>query len=309
MILVRLHSRDAWHNLAAEEWLLDCAQAETILLFYVNDPAVVIGRHQNPWAETNPAALAASNMRLARRTSGGGAVWHDPGVLNFSFLMPRRDYRPLELHSTLIRALERLGVRAHIERHSALFVDQHKVSGSAFRLRGQVALHHGTLLISADLDQLRIALTPSCRIRSSAAIPSIRAPVENLATLLPGLMMADCIAALTAEVEHMWGPIDRCWDEDHLDALEVSIRADRHRSWQWQFGETPPFTAEISIATDTGRPELWLADVRDGRIVSLSVQAPIRLEQALACELSGQPFDPAIVTAMLTSHRAARHLC
>ncbi len=300
MILARLRSRDAWHNLAAEEWLLDHAAAARVLLFYLNDPAVVIGRHQNPWAETDPGALEAAGVRLARRTSGGGAVWHDPGVLNYSFLMPRRDYRRSDLLDTVRRALARLGVDTRVMHETSLFVGDRKVSGHAFRLRGEVAMHHGTLLISADLDRLRAALVPACRVCDSAAIASIRAPVANLAALYPGLTVDACIEALTGETQRIWGPIARTLDERDLDADAIRHGVERHRSWAWRFGETPPFTAEFNVQPGPGASVLWRVDVREGRVVGLRAEPPC----APVDHLVGQPFDPPSLAVSLASARS-----
>ncbi len=299
MILAHLRGRDVWRNLAAEEWLLERSAVSRVLLFYVNDPAVVIGRHQNPWAETDPAALEAGDVRLARRTSGGGAVWHDGGVLNYSFLLPRREYRRPELMETVRRALARLGFNARVEQDTSLFVGARKISGHAFRLRGDLALHHGTLLISADLTRLRAALTPVCRIRTSAAIASIRAPVMNLVELDPRCTAEMCIEAIAAEVSRLWGPIEQVWDERDLDEVAIRTLTERHRSWSWQYGETPPFTAEFSSATDAAAAELWLADVREGRLVALQCESRPLLLPEPARALLGHPFDPPAILAIL----------
>lgn len=297
MILVRLRGRDAWHNLAAEEWLLDHAAAARVLVVYINDPAVVIGRHQNPWSESDPDALAAAGVRLARRTSGGGAVWHDPGVLNYSFLLPRRAYRRPELLETVQRALTRLGVETRVVHNTSLFSRDHKVAGHAFRLRGDVAMHHGTLLISADLDRLRAALVPACRVCSSSAISSIRAPVTNLATRRSDLTADVCIEALTAETQRMWGPIAQTLDERDLDADDVREGVERHRSWAWRFGETPPFTAEFDLPTATGGAALWRVEVREGRVTALRSDPPC----APPDHLVGMPFEPSLIAAALAS--------
>ncbi|MCX7817694.1 MAG: hypothetical protein N2652_00510 [Kiritimatiellae bacterium] len=299
MIVVRLEGRDVWWNLAAEEWLLEQAATDgPLLVFYVDDPAVVIGRHQNPWAETDPAALERGGVHLARRTSGGGAVWHDPGVLCFSFLMRRNQYRPATLFELTRRALARLGVVTRLENRTSLFAGECKVAGTAFRLRGDVAMHHGTLLVSADLDRLRTTLTPSCTIRRSSAIASVRAPVANLASLHAGLTVERCMAAISAEAECEWGPADQAWTDGDLDQDAIRRRADQHRSWDWRFGETPPFVAEIS-AGDLVDSSHWQVEVRDGRVAALVPPDRNTADADRILRWMGRPFDPSELAATL----------
>jgi lipoate-protein ligase A len=178
-----------FENLALEEWLLRHAlekhHVSHVLLLYRNSPSVVIGRNQNPWTETNLWLLAQLEAAdgsissggtnalvqpfLARRFSGGGAVVHDLGNLNFSFISPKSDFNRrgnVEWLANTLRGAFR-DLHLEINQRNDILCDGFKVSGSAYRLTGDVALHHGTLLIRSDLGRLRGLLTPTTRSESS----------------------------------------------------------------------------------------------------------------------------------------------
>ena len=252
-------SRDIRRHLAAEEHWLAAAGPDTPPVVYLwrANPAVVIGQNQNPWRECDPEALAAAGVVLARRVSGGGAVYHDPGNLNVAVILPRVRYRPEAVYALFLEALRRLRIEARrVDRTSLALVDGRKVSGHAFALRGGGALHHGTLLLRADLDRLRAALRPALSAESvqSAAIASRPMPVANLADIRPGLTDSEVQAALAAAADDLWsGDARREADEPPAGALDEARR--RHASPDWLWGRTPEFTwrppgagADIDVA-------------------------------------------------------------
>lgn len=161
-----------FHNLALEEWFLQrCAQEQGLsraLLLYCNTPSVVIGRNQNPWAESNLWLVTRNKaggdcrpVSLARRYSGGGTVVHDEGNLNFSFIVPKSEFSRRKntewLAGTIQEAFPELNLV--INERNDLLSGNCKVSGSAYRLTGAAALHHGTLLVRSNLTQLRQLLS------------------------------------------------------------------------------------------------------------------------------------------------------
>lgn len=232
---------DVFRNLAAEEWLLDAPPPQTPLLFlWQSSSAVVIGKNQNPWLECDTAALAGEGVTLARRISGGGAVYHDGGNLNYALLQPRAEYDRGQVFDRLADALRGLGIPAERMGRSSLGCGGRKFSGTAFCFRGGRALHHGTVLVNADLDRLRRVLqVPARRIRTRA-IASEPAPVMNLQEVRPSLTVETLAAALAGA----WGQgvVDRSepWQTD----ARYGELCRRHTSAAWRWGRTPPFEAD-----------------------------------------------------------------
>jgi lipoate---protein ligase len=265
MIVAVSTGRDPFRHLALEAALLRHAAAgeRYALLFYINDPCLVIGKHQNPWLECDAAAAAAEGVPLLRRFSGGGAVAHDPGNLNFALLMPRDRYRFEAQAETLLAALRGLGIPAERHQKTGLAVDGCKFSGQAFALRGREALHHGTLLVHSDLDRLRRLLAPPAGAAATThATRSIRSPVMNLAERFPGVDMAALREAIVRAFAAAWAAdaIER-WDDARLAEVESADDEAKFRSWDWRYGQTPDFTWRHPAP-----PGAWIATVEQGMV-------------------------------------------
>ncbi|OPZ63106.1 MAG: Lipoate-protein ligase A [Firmicutes bacterium ADurb.Bin506] len=254
---------NVWRNLALEEHLINQADPrEPILYLWRNSPAVVIGRHQNPWVESCPDLIDREGVLLARRSSGGGAVYHDLGNLCFTFLTSRASYDLRRQTLLVLETLRSLGIDAQLSERNDLLVAGKKVSGNASWLGRTIACHHGTLLVDSDLARLARYLQASTAGISTKATESVRFPVANLADARPGLT-ADIVAtalisAFTAT--HGTGPeqVERI-DPDTLSELDE--RAARHASWEWRFGKTPRFEMEccLSLNCDAARVRLTVA--------------------------------------------------
>ncbi|TAN37814.1 MAG: hypothetical protein EPN23_04685 [Verrucomicrobia bacterium] len=253
MFLVRTENLDVHRNLALEECLLDRAAAHGPALFlWRSAGAVVIGKNQNPWREVNLAVLRAEGLALARRISGGGTVFHDAGNLNYALCLSRDSYDQDEVFDRLVRAFQRAGIPAARGPHHGLLAAGRKFSGSAFCFRRHGALHHGTLLINANLERLQRTLTGGLGL-TTRAIASHPMPVVNLAELQPGCDVERIvIEAFAQDAETV--------DDEFLETLPWRELAERHRSWDWQFGHTPPFEVKIGNA---------VARVEHGKITNL----------------------------------------
>jgi len=231
---------DVYENLAAEEVLLDSAPVEPVVLVYRNAPAVVIGKNQNPWRECSVSRLEALGVRLARRITGGGTVFHDAGNLNIACILPRAMYRRDEVLQLTINSLARLGVVANITGSTSLAVDGRKISGNAFCYRRDHVLHHGTLLWEADLEKLRAVLVPDLPDIETRAVSSVPMPVANLRMLLPGHTIESLADEVISGLAEAWGAAER---NDQLP--ELGDRVDRLKTWDWIYGSTPDFTCRI----------------------------------------------------------------
>lgn len=243
---------------------------ETILYLWQNENTVVIGRNQNAWRECNCRLLEQEGGQLARRLSGGGAVFHDLGNLNFTFITSRQSY---ELHRQLtvvLKAVRALGVEAEFSGRNDLVVGTRKFSGNAFLLGNVTAYHHGTLLVNSDLGKLTRYLQVSSEKMRSKGIESVRSRVVNLNELDPSLTV-DVINDALAESFFSSYSGERSMDQTDPDSLpELEDLFQKYASWEWRFGKSPKFDICYSKRFTWGEVELCLA-VSRGRIESVEL--------------------------------------
>ncbi len=285
---------DGWHNLAADEYFLDTLGPESFLLYlFVNENAVILGRNQNPWRECDLEAMDRDGVQLVRRVTGGGAVFHDGGNLNYSFLCGRDVYDPDGQAEIILRAVRDLGVPAERSgRNDLITTDGRKFSGRAFCARGEIRQHHGTLLIRADLSRMPRYLRPSAEKLRSKGVASVQSRVCNLTELVPGLTVERVAQALRSSCERAFGPLAD-FEPDGTVLAEIAPYEEKQRSWQWRFGKSPAFdfTAEGRFAWGEAQFSLSVADgtVREAALYTdaLDVALPDRI-RALC---SGRRFD------------------
>lgn len=263
-------STDPTLNLALEEYaLLNLDLSDSYLLFYVNRPSIIIGKHQNTVEEINADRVDACDITVVRRISGGGAVYHDLGNLSFSFITrysPQRFNNYAEFTGPVVRALCELGVPAELTGRNDIVVEGRKVSGNAQVVRGERMFSHGTLLLDSNLDDVVLALRPKPGKIESKGIQSIRSRVANIAEFLPQpLGMEEFRAALLARLFPGSGPVPRHEftdaDRDRIEALANA----KYRTWEWNYGESPPFNLQRVQRFPIGEVDVRL-QVEDGYI-------------------------------------------
>jgi lipoate---protein ligase len=261
-------SADARSNLALEENLFAAmAPDERILLLYCNSQAIIIGRNQNPWSECSLPDIAAASIPVFRRFSGGGTVYHDPGNLNFSYMTPRNEFSRTAASVRAAAALEDLGIEAEVTERGDILVDGRKVSGSAYRITGDKAYHHATLLVNADTAALGRMLHSRITIVSSRATPSVPSPVTNLSAVDDTITVEQAVAALTAAFLPGGGSAEKIRPENApLPRLYRSCW-DQLGTADWQLGKTPRFTFKAAAAD---RKEGYLVTAEGGRITAVS---------------------------------------
>lgn len=267
------NTHNPWFNLATEEWIFHELDPNTQTLFlWRNQETVVIGRNQNPWSECNLAKMEADGVLLARRTSGGGAVFHDLGNTCFTFLSPRDGYDRSVNTEIVLRALKRLGIEAQASGRNDIVVmaddGPRKVSGSAFRETRDRAFHHGTLLIKTDLTRLANYLTPHPKKIESKGRASVRSRVMNLSEVASDLVHDSLAKVLIEEFFARHGA--ECeievLDPNQLQgepALQKSF--EKFASWDWRFGQAPSFRYQMAEYFGWGFVEVFV-DADRGKI-------------------------------------------
>ena len=264
MLLVTSVSLDPFWNLAVEDHLLDLVsvQGPTLFLWQSHD-SVVVGKNQNPWTECHQAYCRAHEIQIARRISGGGAVYHDPGNLNYAFFCARERYHQDEVYDALIGGLRTAGVDAVRMGKSSLATAQRKFSGNAFCYRRNSVLHHGTLLVDSNLEHLHHSLAPAPLEVDTHAVPSEPAPVVNLADLDPRWDLEHVGIAVTGGFEKVFGAVDTrmCSDDLHPDRM-LQLHQ-QFFSPEWRLGRTPRFTVRLRPLQGWVRMEVTQGRISD----------------------------------------------
>ncbi len=294
---VESQSFDPYRNLAMEECLLEQAKDAAILYLWQNENTVVIGKNQNAWKECNTALLEKEGGHLARRLSGGGAVFHDLGNLNFTLLMPQGDFDLDRQLSVIESAMVILGIPAQRSGRNDVLAQGKKFSGNAFYKNGRAAYHHGTLLISADLERLSRYLSPSKLKLQAKGVSSVRSRVANLRDFRPDLTVCQVKEALKAAFSAVYGlPLEPLPNMEWAWLRDLTVR---NRSRDWNYGKTRPFTCALEGRFPWGGVEIAL-EVTQGTVTAAKVYTDAMelfwvkpLEQALL----GCPFESAALVA------------
>ncbi len=309
---------DGWLNLARDGYFLENnKKGDVILYFYVNKNAVIIGRNQNAWKECNIANMDADGVQLVRRHSGGGAVFHDNGNLNFSFITDEKHYDLNRQMRVILNAVSKLGLKAELSGRNDITVDGKKFSGNAFSLAKGNRSHHGTILVNADLTKLSNYLCVSKEKMRSKGIDSVRARVCNICELSSGLTV-EAMRRLVIEsfIEEYGAASEYVFDGTAL--AEVEERRERLASWEWRFGKTPQFDFETDKRFSFGDTQIYF-NLRDGVIRETKVYSDC-LDTELTTEienaLTGVHFRKEEIKAALSKMKdqniaaeLAEHFC
>jgi len=233
-------------NFAIEEHLLrNFNSEEDILLFYINEPSIIIGRNQNPLEEINHKYVEANGIHVVRRLSGGGAVYHDHGNLNFSFITDygKENFNNFKKFTApIIEFLHRLGVKAELGQRSDILVDGCKISGNAQYLTGKRLVSHGTLLFNSDLSKVAEALRVEPREISSKGVKSVRSRVANITNFFSQPMEIDSFRLGLLESIFGSSKQRRTYCLSDIDWQEIQkLSQDRYNNWEWNFGRSPDF--------------------------------------------------------------------
>ncbi len=290
-IYLQTGSQNPAFNLAFEEYILTHRREGAYLILWQNDNAVIVGRNQNTVGEINGDFVRKHGIRVVRRGTGGGAVYHDLGNLNYSFITDAQDAASIQRFlAPVVTALRALGLDAECSGRNDILIRGKKVSGSAQQLREGRILHHGTLLFDSDTSILSGALNPDPTKFHGKGVASVKSRVGNIRDFLPQDMTLPQFWAYLKDA------LADSVTDGHLTAEELAaiakLKAEKYDTWQWNFGRSPAYQQlchnrfpagllEVHLTADKGR----IAGVSIyGDFLSLSPVAP--LERALiGCEL------------------------
>ena len=279
-------------NLALEELLFESSFPDMTFFLWQNSRTVVIGRSQNAYRECRVEELEGAGGHLARRASGGGAVYHHLGNLNFTFCCPEPLFDLERQFSVLLRAVRTLGVEAAFSGRNDLTAEGRKFSGNAFRHARGRAMHHGTPLVNENMDDLGRYLNVDPAKMTSKGVQSVRAMVVNLASLDPDIDIPKLKEALTTAFRAEYGEADLLTEADFAGP-ELAAKTEKYASWAWRMGENPAFDLRLERRFPFGSLEVLL-QVSGSVIRSASVFSDMLdpdFPAALAGRLSGCPFS------------------
>ena len=252
-------SFDPHYNLAVEQVLLEnVRKGEMILYLWQNQNTVVIGKNQNAWKECRTTLLAEEGGRLARRLSGGGAVFHDLGNLNFTFLVRSEDYDLDRQLSVIIAAVRSFGIHAEKSGRNDVLAGDRKFSGNAFYSSRGRSYHHGTLLVDVDMEKLGRYLNPSKAKLASKGVESTRSRVVNLKEVAPDIDIPSLKKAMEEAAGQVYGLQAEPIAPGEQDAERIRVYFERNRSFDWLYGRKMAFSFACEKRFSWGGLELEL---------------------------------------------------
>jgi lipoate-protein ligase A len=269
MLLINSLSQNAYFNIASEEYLLHRFPTDDIFLLYVNAPSIIVGKFQNTLAEINLDYVKEKDIKVVRRMSGGGTVYHDLGNLNFSFhtLLGQNDFGDFSFFTKpVVNMLNTLGVPAELKGRNDLLVDGKKFSGNAKLARHGKMIQHGTILLNSEMEVLGEALKVNPLKFIDKATKSNRGRVTNLIDYLPKETTTETLKELlTAEIIKN-NPEAKRYQLSLEDLAGIEqLMEEKYETWDWNFGFSPQYNFKKAIKIPAGFIEVHL-DVVHGII-------------------------------------------
>ena len=268
LTILNLTTTDPAFNLAAEQYVFDCLPKDrSYFMFWQNENAVIIGKYQNTLAEINGPYVEAHKIKVVRRLSGGGAVYHDLGNLNYTYITDAGELETLNMRifcEPIVRALAEFGVTAEINGRNDMTIDGKKFSGNAQYLRHGRVMHHGTLLYNSDLSAVSKALQVDPEKIRAKGIESVRSRVTNIRRYMKEDVPLFVFREMLLEfIRRETESEDYEFSEEDVHEIE-RIRRERYDTWEWNYGKSPECTIlksgrvegcgtiEVFITTDRG---------------------------------------------------------
>ncbi|SFU53503.1 lipoate-protein ligase A [Pustulibacterium marinum] len=270
MLIIESPSNNAYFNIATEEYLLSKFPTEDIFLLYINAPSIIVGKFQNTLAEINLEYVKEKDIKVVRRMSGGGTVYHDMGNLNFSFHTQLNTSEFMDFSTftePVVRLLQSLNVPAKLEGRNDLLVDGKKFSGNAKLGRQGKMIQHGTILIDSEMSVLGDVLKINPLKYKDKAVKSNRARVTNLIHYLPEGTTTESFKTLLIAAIEQDNPGSRRYSltQEDIEAIEVLV-LEKYDTWDWNFGFSPKYNFQQAVKIPAGFIEVHLEVAKGGII-------------------------------------------
>lgn len=299
MRLINNTSTNPYFNIAAEEYLLK-ESSEDIFMHYIDEPSIIVGKHQNTLAEINLRFTVDNNIPVIRRISGGGAVYHDKGNLNFTFITNGKEGHLIDFRrftKPIMDVLQNFDLDVKFEGKNNLCVKGLKISGNAERVYKNRVLHHGTLLISTDLKTLSAALHVAPGKYFDNAIKSIRSSVVNINnTLHPSMNIGSLRDNFFAHIRQIQRSEDYSFSTDDIGKIKKLV-TQKFSTWEWNFGYSPPYEFRNKAIIQGKETEIYLK-VEKGIIDEVHIGSFKKIQEVI---LGIRHYYPEIQKALKTA--------
>lgn len=272
MLIFHRFFTDPYLNIAAEEYFVKHA-TQDMCMIWINERSVIIGKHQNAFAEINYQYVRANNIPVIRRISGGGAVYHDTGNVNFTFIQKTEKTNQVDFKrftSIIVKFMLSLGIEVISNSHNSLFAGDLKFSGHAEHIFHDRVLHHGTILFNTDLEILQNCLTPEKEYHGKA-LASVRSGVGNIAPLLSeSIDINQFTERLVAWLINFY-PESTPYKRQPGEVDEITqLSETKYKTWHWNFGYSPVYSFQVSIPVLNGFLPLVIK-VENGKFAQINL--------------------------------------
>lgn len=304
MLCITHDKTDPFFNLASEEYVLRNFSDDCFMLWR-NRPSIIVGKHQNTLSEINVDYVRKHQIPVVRRLSGGGAVFHDLGNLNFTFIVSGETGKLVDFRKftrPVLEVLQKLGINARFEGRNDLTIERKKFSGNAEHVFKNRVLHHGTLLFSSVISDLSDALRVNPLKFTDKAVKSVRSRVTNISEHLKTPI--DVLAFRDMIMEHVMetnaGAVSYVFSPEDLEKIDSLVKT-KYNTWEWNYGYSPDYGFKKSIRYNGGFIEFHL-DVKKGFIHDIRIYGDFfnsRDIKEITDLLKGMPHDPEQIMGLL----------